>query len=73
MVVKEGKNWSMMKRIREVIEYTRTSIKNNLNSPILINNHELYSIDVNKGRIHKEFMYFHRTLSNSIKTDDKLR
>ena len=28
------------------------------NSPILINNHELDYIEVNKGRIHKELRYF---------------
>ena len=28
------------------------------NSPILINNHELDSIEVNKGLIHRELRYF---------------
>ena len=31
------------------------------NSPILINNHELDSIEVNKGRIYKELRYFRGT------------
>ena len=38
----------VMKRDREVIEYTRTRIKKFPNSPILRYNHELRSIVVNK-------------------------
>ena len=43
------------------------------NSLILINNHELGSIKVNKGRIHKELRYFLGIFSNLIKSDSKLR
>ena len=41
--------------------------------PILINNHELNSIVVNKGRIHGELRYFQGISSNSIKSDNELR
>ena len=38
----------------EVVENTRSSVKKLPNSLIISNNHELNSIVVNKGRIHKE-------------------
>ena len=43
------------------------------NSPILMNNHELDSIEVNKDRIHGELRYSWGVLQNSIKLDDELR
>ena len=43
------------------------------NSPVLINNHELDSIKVNKGRIHGELRYFRGVLQNLIKSNNELR
>ena len=38
-----------MGRIREVIEYMRRRVQKVPNSSLLINNHDLDSIEVNKG------------------------
>ena len=43
------------------------------NSPILIENYELDSIMVNKGRIHKKLREFFRYHWNLIKYDDELK
>ena len=43
-----------MKRINAIVENTRSRVKILLNSLILLNNHELNSIVVNKGKIHGE-------------------
>ena len=48
----------LTRRIRTVIENTRTSVKKLPNSSILRNNSELDSTMVNKGRIHGELRYF---------------
>ena len=44
-----------------------------LNSPILINNHELDSIEMIKGLFHRELKYLLGNSSNSIKSNDELR
>ena len=63
----------MTKRIRKVVEYKRRCVKKVTKSSILINNHQLDSIEVNKGQIHIELRYFQRTLRNSLKSDNELR
>ena len=62
----------LTKRIRAVIEYMQNRVKTIPNSPILRNNQELWSILVNKGRIHGELRYFQGVFQILINSDDEL-
>ena len=62
----------MTKRIREVTENMRISVKTLPNSQIYRNIHELDSIEVNKGRIYR-IKVFLGILWNLIKYDDEMR
>ena len=50
--------WWLTRQNCEVIENTQTHVKTSSKLTILINNHELKIIVVNKGQIHRELMHF---------------
>ena len=71
---KMGNNFKcwMTNRDRVVAENTRSRVKINPNLPILILNHKLRGIMVNKGRIHRELGKFFMISLNLIKSDDEM-
>ena len=63
----------MTRRDREVVDFTRSRVKNNPNLPFWGVKRELRGIMVNPGRIHREFRYFPDIFWNLVKLDDELR
>ena len=63
----------MTRQDHEVIDFTRSHVKNKANLPILGINNKLKGIMVNKGRIHRELRYFRDIFWKLIKLDDELR
>ena len=60
----------MMRRIYVVIENIGMRVKTIVKTRFI---HELISIMMNEGRVHRDLGYFSRCSSNSIKLTDELR
>ena len=63
----------MTRRDREVVDFTRSRVKNNAELTNLGIKRELRGIMVNTGRIHRKFRYFRDIFWNLVKLDDELR